>query len=1165
MGLFPGHVTAGVVTLHAAGPQSYYLGETIALYGNNTVTGGPTYLFITGPNLPLYGAQIQSTDPRNGPVMDGNAASFQSAAGDPYSWDWDTHTINLDPGTYTIYAASDPRDQDHLSSTTYALISVVLAEPFVTASLTHSTINPGDDLFVNGTATGSPTPGVNCWVRGTNYLVLMNAGTFGSESFSCGIPTSYLSPGTYDVIVQHPMENDQFDLVKSGNNLRNLQMGGATPNVATILGPGSLKYLPWGTFRDYFKVAFDDPNIDDIYTHLSFTVAGSPPSPPISSNAAVTISAAGASPYYIGETIHLTGANTASGTTYLFITGPNLHMQGSQIQNADPRLFVVIDLDPATFQQAASGGTWSWNWDTHTYNLDPGTYTIYAESSPHDLPNIGTNNFNSTTITFDEPWVSGTLSPGSTVNPGDPLSAVGTAQGDPGPGLAFWITGENYALRATNPVNPDTSYSYPVATAGLAPGEYMIAVHHPMGNNQFDVVTSGNNVINLQLGAAGLDVFTLFGAGSLENPGIPYPLLTALNNYNKDDSYTKMQFLVLGSPPTPPAPLDPTKVNISITGGCTHYLGDTIQFTGYNTVSGTTYLFINGSNLPPNGAQIQSTDPPSNSVVNGNAGTFQSAGVAGGTWSWSWDTHSVNLDHGTYNVFAESSPNDLANIGTVNFNSVPVTLVKPGVSAALSSSSFPRNTNVSIQGTAPGSYPLGVQIWVMGPNFIMKTTRSTGIDGNFVDYLYTDLSDGQYKVIVQSPGYNNVFDIVNAGNNVKNLQLGGGTNIFTLLGAGSLKSNKAVTALKAAIYDGQNDDEYTELSFQVGVPPSPPPPPPSGGGDGGGGGSGDSDAPPAAAAAAAPAAPAAAQAAPPAAPAAPSAPAAATEAAAGTFPMGFDGMSFNAEGDNSLSLDMGAADAAGAVVTVSGESVTVYQHSSPGVLITFWGEKFTIKDRKIKGKVTRAEFATDPLLANLSIGNVSGSIRADLPALTQRVAIDNTINGIVSPAVMNQFRTIAEQNNLSMDAVAYTMDIRKVNLSTGAANVTMTIPPSWVNLHGGKDTVHIARISDETGITELVSTVYTGTDKQGNMVFRGDSPKGSSVFGMLTAKATAEKQKEEPNMTIQPMQKPAIMTDVGMFAWMLGIAEQNPIIIVIIIALISVIAYFGWWNRRIKY
>jgi Flp pilus assembly protein TadB len=67
---------------------------------------------------------------------------------------------------------------------------------------------------------------------------------------------------------------------------------------------------------------------------------------------------------------------------------------------------------------------------------------------------------------------------------------------------------------------------------------------------------------------------------------------------------------------------------------------------------------------------------------------------------------------------------------------------------------------------------------------------------------------------------------------------------------------------------------------------------------------------------------------------------------------------------------------------------------------------------------------------------------------------------------------------------------------------------------------------------------------------------------MLTAKVTAEKQQEQPNTTVQPLQKPAIMTDVGMFAWLLGIVQQNPILIVIVVAVIAVLVYFGYYKRR---
>ncbi|WAC04571.1 MAG: hypothetical protein OS112_08915 [Methanoregula sp.] len=56
--------------------------------------------------------------------------------------------------------------------------------------------------------------------------------------------------------------------------------------------------------------------------------------------------------------------------------------------------------------------------------------------------------------------------------------------------------------------------------------------------------------------------------------------------------------------------------------------------------------------------------------------------------------------------------------------------------------------------------------------------------------------------------------------------------------------------------------------------------------------------------------------------------------------------------------------------------------------------------------------------------------------------------------------------------------------------------------------------------------------------------------------------REYENTTIQPAQKPAIITDIGMFAWLLGIMEQNPVVVVIVVAIIAALMYFGWYKRR---
>jgi LPXTG-motif cell wall-anchored protein len=36
-----------------------------------------------------------------------------------------------------------------------------------------------------------------------------------------------------------------------------------------------------------------------------------------------------------------------------------------------------------------------------------------------------------------------------------------------------------------------------------------------------------------------------------------------------------------------------------------------------------------------------------------------------------------------------------------------------------------------------------------------------------------------------------------------------------------------------------------------------------------------------------------------------------------------------------------------------------------------------------------------------------------------------------------------------------------------------------------------------------------------------------------------------------------------MYAWLMGIVEQNPWILLIIGAVVALAAYFGWWRRRL--
>jgi PGF-CTERM protein len=297
------NVVKGAVTIVAAGSQSYYLGEEIKFSGTNTETQ-TTYLFITGPNLPTQGGIIASTNPRAALSADGTtvgvaqgvAADYQQASvlGDnTWSWKWGTATVALDAGTYTIYAVSQPNNAagTNLANAAFGTVSIIIKKPFVSATASQSTIAQGDRLFITGTAQGQPTLGVKIWILGKNYPTdatqVKTQSVNADASFSYEVQqaaTKNLYPGQYFVVVQHPMQNNVFDIDTSTvnapagtvyviNKQTNQNTQGATQTtgatVFTLLGASSLQ---GSDAADALVQGINSPNVDDTYTKLQFIV-----------------------------------------------------------------------------------------------------------------------------------------------------------------------------------------------------------------------------------------------------------------------------------------------------------------------------------------------------------------------------------------------------------------------------------------------------------------------------------------------------------------------------------------------------------------------------------------------------------------------------------------------------------------------------------------------------------------------------------------------------------------------------------------------------------------------------------------------------------------------------------------------------------------------------
>jgi len=276
-------VEKGAVTVVAAGDQSYYLGEEVKFSGTNTESY-TTYLFIIGPNLDANGAQLNA--PRT--AVQGDEANMERAdvaSDNTWSYKWGTSSLALDAGTYTIYAVSQPVSKAKLDNVAYGTVSIIIKKPFVSATASQSTVAQGDKLFITGTAEGQPAS-VQIWILGKNKDIKDTTSVNADSTFSYEVKTgvtSTLYPGQYFVVVQHPMQNAQFDIdtnVPTGsapdvyvvNRMLgvNTTTGAAQPTTLFKLeGEGSLQ---GSDAAEALVQGINDPNVDDTYTKLQFLV-----------------------------------------------------------------------------------------------------------------------------------------------------------------------------------------------------------------------------------------------------------------------------------------------------------------------------------------------------------------------------------------------------------------------------------------------------------------------------------------------------------------------------------------------------------------------------------------------------------------------------------------------------------------------------------------------------------------------------------------------------------------------------------------------------------------------------------------------------------------------------------------------------------------------------
>jgi hypothetical protein len=277
----------------------------------------------------------------------------------------------------------------------------------------------------------------------------------------------------------------------------------------------------------------------------------------------------------------------------------------------------------------------------------------------------------------------------------------------------------------------------------------------------------------------------------------------------------------------------------------------------------------------------------------------------------------------------------------------------------------------------------------------------------------------------------------------------------------------------------------------------------------------------------------------------------------------FTGITITTSPTGERVLDIAPAQTGG--VSIVGNTVTI---SQPGyTLEVVVGGIITEVDGHIIGyNIESILLTTDPVDANITIGNVSAFLEAYLNSLPKGAEIRTSISLPGQTDLMRAFQEALRKEGKELDGWAYNYNVDKTNFdSCGSTNVTMTVTKKWLDENSQTiENVQIIRMGDDgsSQVLPIVSITFDSIAQEYTLT--GYSRYGCSVFGLVTAKAAAVEQEQNPNATAPAgVSKAAMATNVGMYGWLMEIIGKNPVIIVVVGCVVAIAAYLGWWKRRL--
>jgi hypothetical protein len=138
---------------------------------------------------------------------------------------------------------------------------------------------------------------------------------------------------------------------------------------------------------------------------------------------AAGVSAAAPDKAALGDVVPLSGYVYGSTTAYLFLTGPNLPVNGVALNDitarADQGGFTQVSVD--------SNDRWTYKWNTASVGgrLDEGSYTIWVVNGPNDRSRLSQAEYSTISITLEKPGLTleTAAQPGTLIFRSDPSGA----------------------------------------------------------------------------------------------------------------------------------------------------------------------------------------------------------------------------------------------------------------------------------------------------------------------------------------------------------------------------------------------------------------------------------------------------------------------------------------------------------------------------------------------------------------------------------------------------------------------------------------------------------------------------------------------------------------------------------------------------------------------